>query len=139
MSQSQRKLRMDAAGDGFVEASFFDFTNTTSDGRVANSMLSYEGGVVTPICSSFFIEPGLPLISPGFLNATNAVCTGIQNDDLYGPFTNVQVTVFLDANNRFVRYDFAQPGDPRHTFTTTRFFNIIPGPVNATVFDTTCH
>ena len=50
---------------------------------------------------------------------------------------DLQITIFLDASNTFVRFDFAASDDLR-TFTTTRFFNIIPGPVNSTVFETSC-
>lgn len=107
------------------------------------------------------VEPFLPLIGPDFLIDSNAVFIGVVHDDLYGyvnawqllvsPLSHngqiqakfkqfsgtLPVTVYLDANNTLVRYDFSAPG-PLRTFATTRFFDIIPGPVNKTVFDTPC-
>jgi MoxR-like ATPase len=50
---------------------------------------------------------------------------------------SLQVTFFLDPNDTLVRFDFAA-SDTSRTFATTRFFNIVPGPVNATVFETSC-
>ncbi|KAF9483686.1 hypothetical protein BDN70DRAFT_873532 [Pholiota conissans] len=146
VSPSQQKIRADAAGDGVLEASFFDFQNTTSNGTmVANAIVSFDGGVTEPTCSSFFVPPFVELFPPDFLAQSNAVFSGVQIDDLYGPVDtwtfskgdNLQVTFFLDPNNVLVRFDFAA-SDSLRTFATTRFFNIIPGPINATVFETSC-
>ncbi|PPQ77813.1 hypothetical protein CVT25_015307 [Psilocybe cyanescens] len=146
LSPSQQKVRADGAADGSLEVSMFDFKNTTANGtQVANSILSFVGGATDPICSSFFLEPFVLLFPEDFLSQFNAVYAGVQHDDLYGPVTawtfsrgdNLQVTFFLDTTNTLVRYDFAA-SDTLRTFATTRFFNIIPGPINSTVFETSC-
>lgn len=103
VSPGQKKVRADAAGDGFLEASFFDFTNTTSNGTlVANAIVSFEGGVTTPTCSSFLcvycghtglsivvevvysVPPFVEVFPSDFLFLSNAVFAGIQFDELYG-------------------------------------------------------
>ncbi|KJA15899.1 hypothetical protein HYPSUDRAFT_47956 [Hypholoma sublateritium FD-334 SS-4] len=146
VSPSQKKVRADGAGDGFLEASIFDFANTTANGTlVANSIVSFASGVTTPTCSSFFVAPFVEVFPDDFLAQSNAVFAGIQLDELYGEVSawtfsqgsSLQVTFFLDSNDTFVRYDFAA-SDSLRTFATTRFFNIIPGPVNGTVFETSC-
>lgn len=49
------------------------------------------------------------------------------------------VTAFLNPNDTLVRFDFVAPGeDNARTYTTFRFFDIIPGPINATLFDNPC-
>lgn len=53
ISQSEKKIRIDGAGDGFLEASIFDFTNTTADGAVANSLFQFNGSLTDAQCSSF--------------------------------------------------------------------------------------
>ncbi|KAF8966112.1 hypothetical protein BDZ97DRAFT_1917805 [Flammula alnicola] len=146
VSPSQQKIRVDGAGDGVLEASMFDFSNTTASGtQVANFIISFNGGVTQPTCSSFFVAPFVLLFPEDFLSKSNAVFAGIQTDDLYGPVDawtfsmgdSLQVTFFLDSGNTLVRFDFAA-SDTLRTFATTRFFNIIPGPINATVFETSC-
>jgi len=145
VSPSQQKARADGASDGSLEISIFDFKNTTANGTVANSILSFNGGAIQPTCSSFFVAPFIQIIPTDFLSQSNAVFAGTQLDDLYGPVDawtfsmgdNLQVTFFLDSSNTFVRYDFAA-SDTLRTFTTTRFFNIIAGPINSTVFETSC-
>ncbi|KDR72871.1 hypothetical protein GALMADRAFT_142591 [Galerina marginata CBS 339.88] len=146
VSPSQQKIRADGASDGSLEISIFDFKNTTANGTVANSVLSFENGAIQPTCSSFFVAPFVQIVPDNFLSLSNAVFAGTQIDDLYGPVdtwtfsmgNNLQITFFLDSSDTLVRFDFAA-SDTLRTFTTTRFFNIIPGPVNATIFDTSCH
>ncbi|KAF8907022.1 hypothetical protein CPB84DRAFT_1769293, partial [Gymnopilus junonius] len=53
LSPSQQKIRADGASDGLLEVSIFDFTNTTANGTVANSILSFNGGTTQATCSSF--------------------------------------------------------------------------------------
>ncbi|KAF9560591.1 hypothetical protein CPC08DRAFT_818173 [Agrocybe pediades] len=130
-----------------LEISMFDFRNTTGNGTlVANTLLTFDTGAVNPTCSSFFVAPFVELFPADFLAQSNAVFAGVQQDDLYGAVDtwtfhkgdDLQVTFFLDSNNTLVRFDFASSNELR-TFATTRFFNIIPGPVNATVFESSCH
>ena len=108
-------------------------------------------------------EPFILLFPGDFLAQSNAVYAGVQHDDLYGPVDtwtfhvsssrencwplrkfmaiqmrdSLQVTFFLDSSNTLVRYDFTS-SDSLRTFATTRFFNIILGPVDARVFETSC-
>jgi hypothetical protein len=109
------------------------------------------------------VAPFILLFPEDILAQSNAVYGGVQHDDLYGPVDtwtfhvsssrencwplrefmtiqmrdSLQVTFFLDSNNTLVRYDFTS-SDPLRTFATTRFFNIITGPVDARVFETSC-
>jgi len=121
---------------------------------------------ILPLGLRDFLFSGEPfiLLFPGdFLAQSNAVFGGVQHDDLYGPVDtwtfhvsssrencwplrkfmtiqmrgSLQVTFFLDSSNTLVRYDYTS-SDPLRTFATTRFFNIIPGPVDARVFETSC-
>jgi hypothetical protein len=53
--------------------------------------------------------------------------------------SSVLVTLYLDGNNTLVRQDFSAPGQPNRAFVTTRFFNIIQGPIHdPTIFETDC-
>ncbi|KAF9466770.1 hypothetical protein BDZ94DRAFT_1250736 [Collybia nuda] len=146
MSPSNRKIRLDGADDGNFQASLLDFNNSTDEGLVSNILFNYAGDLTTPTCSYFFVPPFIPLFAPDFLGTQGAVYTGIQKDEVHGPcstwvfmFGNDAVTAFLDSKNTLVRYDFVSPGDANlRTYATTRFFNIIPGTINATVFNNTC-
>jgi len=143
-SPTLQKIRADGAFDTILETSIFDFTNTTVNGTVSNPIQSFQGGVTVPTCTFGFVEPFLQLFPADTLTQQNAVYTGIRKDEIHGLVStwtfltlNLSVTFFLDANNTLVRFDFAASDDLR-TFATTRFFNIIEGPSNATVFQTRC-
>lgn len=145
MSPTLKKIRLDGAYDIRLEASIFDFSNATADGLVSNVIFSFVGGLTNPTCSSYFVPPFIPLVPPNILSVTGAVYTGVQNDEIHGAVStwvfaqnNTLVTMFLNPNNTLVRYDFVAPGALR-TYATTRFFNIIFGPIDATVFETNCH
>ncbi|CAA7266744.1 unnamed protein product [Cyclocybe aegerita] len=147
VSPGQQKVRADGASDGMLEVSIFDFKNTSaaSNGsEVSNIILSYVGPATQPQCSSFFVAPFIHAVPEDFLIQSNAVYSGVRHDELYGPVNawsllaeGLIVTIFLDEKGTFVRYDFAAPNTLR-TFTTTRFFNIIPGPIDSSVFETSC-
>ncbi|KAJ3488039.1 hypothetical protein NLJ89_g11657 [Agrocybe chaxingu] len=147
VSPSQQKVRADGASDGILEVSIFDYKNTSaaSNGsEVSNVILSYVGPATQPQCSSFFVAPFIHAVPEDFLIQSNAVYSGVRHDELYGPVDawsflaeGLIVTFFLDEKGTFVRYDFAAPNTLR-TFTTTRFFNIVPGPIDSTVFETSC-
>ncbi|KAF8151797.1 hypothetical protein B0H34DRAFT_678339 [Crassisporium funariophilum] len=128
LSPSQKKARVDAAGDGFLEASFFDFNNSTADGTVANVILSFEGGVTQPAYMHIFFNPSSkPSQKTSWFCKTQSLQEG----------GSLQVTFFLDTNNTLVRFDFAA-SDTLRSFATTRFFNIVQGTINSTVFENSC-
>jgi hypothetical protein len=56
MSPSNQKIRLDGSYDGALQASLLDFSNTTSDGLVANAIFSYIGGLTNPTCSSYLFN-----------------------------------------------------------------------------------
>ena len=115
------------------------------------------------------VVPGEMLFPPNLLNTTQSVFIGVQEDSLYGPLNawqflvrpsresiarsvgsihrrqlpdmtdSVLVTVYLDGNNTLVRQDFSAPGQPNRVFVTTRFFNIVQGPIDdPAIFETDC-
>ncbi|KAF8590385.1 hypothetical protein K439DRAFT_1627892 [Ramaria rubella] len=149
-STSQNKIRADGASNGTLFSSLFDFTNQSAAGEVSNRQTIFTGGVKESqsTCFSEFVIPGEQLFTADMLNSTQAVFIGLQEDSLYGPLNGWQflhptipsliITTFLDVNNTLVRYDFAAPAQPARTFVTTRFFNIVQGPIDPVVFETDC-
>lgn len=150
-SPSAKKIRLDGT-DGTIFNSIFDFNNITANGEVSNRQLTFINGVKSSqtTCFSEFVVPAEPLFTSDMLNTSGAVFIGIQEDALYGPLNAWQftfpvpppqlsalVTAFLDSNNTLVRFDFSVPG-PLRTFATTRFFNIVIGPVDPIVFQSDC-
>ncbi|KAF8531710.1 hypothetical protein JB92DRAFT_2847751 [Gautieria morchelliformis] len=149
-SPSQKKIRFDGSdADGLV-SSLFDFGNVSAPGQISNRQLVFTGGVKQSqsSCFSDFVVPGEMLFAQDVLNSTQAVFIGIQLDSLYGPLnawqlqlpnlTSVLVTLYLDGNNTLVRQDFSAPGQSARTFVTTRFFNIVQGPIDPVAFETDC-
>lgn len=63
MSPTHRKIRLDGADADGLQASLFDFSNTTADGLVSNTILSFLGGLTNATCSSYLFNNLLDFLS----------------------------------------------------------------------------
>ncbi|KAK9761942.1 hypothetical protein K7432_012776 [Basidiobolus ranarum] len=140
----QKKVRVDLANEKSFSSSLFNYNNQTKEGLVSNKMFSYNENLAKdPTCMDYYVEPSVPLFPTDVLISSNGVYAGLADDPIHGQVQvwnilhgNIPVSIFLDHNNTFVRYDFWTPN--RRTFTTTRFFNIKVGDPGASAFEFPC-
>ncbi|KAF9086638.1 hypothetical protein BGX27_003145 [Mortierella sp. AM989] len=143
MSASNNKARIDNTHDGIIQASLFDYRNVTNDGFL-NKNLILQNLTKAPKCEYSYISiPAYPPMYKTILEDSGAVFAGWTQDDIYGKvetwnflYSSIPVSVFIDQQKRFVRYDFWTPQD--RTFTTTRFYNIQNKTQSRTLFDMPC-
>ncbi|KAF9355781.1 hypothetical protein BGX26_006131 [Mortierella sp. AD094] len=129
MSASNDESRLDNIHDGLIQVALFDYKNVTKDGYL-NKNFILNDLTKPPQCESYRLPiPAYPPMYKTMLKDSGAVFAGWTQDDVYGKvetwnffYSGVPVSVFIDQQKRFVRYDFWFPQD--RTFTTTRFFNI---------------
>ena len=102
-SPSQNKVRADAAADGQLLSSLFDYDNVTNEG-VANRVWTLSPAITSaPQIWSGFVEPGFPLISPNLLVDSAAVFQGVVNDEELGrEVTAVSLRCYWGPNLHFL-------------------------------------
>ncbi|GJJ76702.1 hypothetical protein EMPS_09061 [Entomortierella parvispora] len=143
MSASNMKSRIDNTHGGIIQASLFDYKNVTKDGYL-NKNYVLQDLTKGPQCEySRLPVPAYPMFYKTLLQDAGAVFAGWTLDDMYGKvetwsffYSGIPVSVFIDAQKRFVRYDFWFP--QYRTITTTRFYNIEVSTQNKTLFDLPC-
>ncbi|KAG0046785.1 hypothetical protein BGZ83_008046 [Gryganskiella cystojenkinii] len=143
MSASNMKARIDNTHDGIIQASLFDYKNVTKEGYL-NKNYVFQDLTKGPQCEfSRLAVPAYPMFYKTLLQDSGAVFAGWTQDEMYGQvqtwsffYSGIPVSVFIDSQDRFVRYDFWFP--QYRTFTTTRFYNIQNSVQNKTLFELPC-
>lgn len=81
-SPSRNLVRADEAYDGGLASSLFDYSNTTKDGLVLNTLTSYEGNSTQPIVWTGYVNSNYPLFTEDLLIQAGAVFGGLVKRDL---------------------------------------------------------
>jgi hypothetical protein len=81
-SPSQNLVRADEAYDGGLASSVFDYSNTTKDGLVLNTLTSYEGNSTKPTVWTGYVNSNYPLFTENLLIQGGAVFGGLVKRDL---------------------------------------------------------
>ncbi|KAL2785627.1 hypothetical protein BJX66DRAFT_53578 [Aspergillus keveii] len=135
-SPSQNLVRVDEAYKGDLATSIFDYTNTTADGLVDNTLTSFgKYPAQQPTVWRGYVQSNYPLFTEDILTAGDAVFGGlVRRTHVEGlvaswniMYASIPVTVFVDGCGVMVGYDYFSPG--LRTRVTTEFFNTVVGPV----------
>ncbi|KAF4636752.1 hypothetical protein G7Y89_g1332 [Cudoniella acicularis] len=141
-SPTHSKVRVDATYDSSIVSSLFDYTNTSRDNLVWNTLYTIEPSVsATPKIWTGFVKPAWALFKEDILVKSNAVFAGVVDDRWLGAAASWKtvyensgpVTVYLDSSGTFVGYDFYDV--TTRTGIVNRFFNIELGKIDKRVFD----
>lgn len=141
-SPANAAVRVDAAFDGVLQSSLFDYSTLTEEGLVTNRLYTLSPSVgAEPQCDELPVVPTFPLFLPEVLVTNEAVYAGTDVDHFNGVVTKwefffaptIPVTIYLNTENTIVGFDYFS--QTRRTKTITRFFNIILGDVDKSVFE----
>ncbi|KAF3398179.1 hypothetical protein F1880_006494 [Penicillium rolfsii] len=133
-SPSRNLVRADEAYDGGLASSLFDYSKTTKDGLVLNTLTSYEGNTTQPTVWTGYVNSNYPLFTEDLLVQGGAVFGGLVKRNLVDKhvaswnlmYSSIPVTFFVDSCGVLVGYDYFSP-DLR-TRVITDFFNTAIGP-----------
>jgi hypothetical protein len=81
-SPSRNLVRADEAYDGGLASSVFDYSNTTKDGLVLNTLTSYEVNGTKPTVWTGYVNSNYPLFTEDLLIRSGAVFGGLVKRDL---------------------------------------------------------
>ncbi|PMD49643.1 uncharacterized protein K444DRAFT_712649, partial [Hyaloscypha bicolor E] len=135
------KVRADEAYALNLASSIFDYNNISSSGLVSNIMYSFTPSIASsPTVFNDYVNPSFPLFTEDILVQNSAVFTGLVRRDMNGVVASwsilyqnaIPVTIFVNAFDTVVGYDYFSPG--LRTRVVTEFFNILIGPVPDEVF-----
>ncbi|KAJ0419178.1 hypothetical protein BJY00DRAFT_314247 [Aspergillus carlsbadensis] len=136
-SPSQGLVRVDEAYKGDLATSIFDYTNTTAEGLVDNTLTSFGKYPAQPEPTVWrgYVQSNYPLFTADILVSGDAVFGGlVRRTHVEGlvaswniMYASVPVTVFVDGCGVMVGYDYFSPA--LRTRVTTEFFNMMVGSV----------
>ncbi|RAL17419.1 uncharacterized protein BO97DRAFT_380818 [Aspergillus homomorphus CBS 101889] len=130
-SPSQNYVRADEAFEGSLASSFFNYTNSTNDGLVDNTLTTYNHNSTKPTIWQGFVNSNFPLFPEDILVTNNAVFGGLVrrqfNEGLVATWDILYqgvypVTVYVSNCNIMVGYDYFYP--ELRTRVITEYFNI---------------
>ncbi|KAL3462666.1 O-methyltransferase-domain-containing protein [Aspergillus heterothallicus] len=133
--RSHGLVRVDETYKGDLETSIFDYTNTTAEGLVDNTLTSFGAYPEQPIVWRDYVQSNYPLFTEDFLIANEAVFGGLVTQaHVQGlaaswnlMYASIPVTVFVDSCGVMVGYDYFSPG--LRARVITEFFNTDVGTV----------
>ncbi|KAK6393441.1 hypothetical protein LTR81_026452 [Elasticomyces elasticus] len=135
-SPSQRLVVVNEAFDGAFGSSTFDYSNTTSDGLVDNTLVLFSpNGTMLPVYRDY-VNSDFPLFEDDMLVKGGAVFSGLVERLLVGQVASwsilyqgaIPLTVFVDACGVVLGYDYWAP--VLRTRVVTNFFDTTVGPVD---------
>ena len=89
-SPGNAAVRVDAAYDGVLQSSLFDFSNLTEEGLVTNRLYTLSPSVsAEPQCDQLPVVATFPLFLPDVLVTNEAVYAGTDVDRFNGVVTKV--------------------------------------------------
>ncbi|GIJ90092.1 hypothetical protein Asppvi_009042 [Aspergillus pseudoviridinutans] len=130
-SPSQNFVRVDEAFEGGLASSFFNYTNTTKEGLVDNTLTTFGHESNEPTIWRGYVNSNFPLFPEDILVQSGAVFSGLVrrqfNKDLVAAWNimyqgAIPVTVYMSNCNVMVGYDYFSSG--LRTRVITEYFNI---------------
>ncbi|KAK5726449.1 hypothetical protein LTS12_027439 [Elasticomyces elasticus] len=135
-SPSQRLVVINEAFNGAFGSSTFDYSNTTSDGLVDNTLILFSpNGAMLPVYRDY-VNSNFPLFEDDMLVKGGTVFSGLVERLLVGQVASwsilyqgaIPLTVFVDACGVVLGYDYWAP--VLRTRVVTNFFDTTVGPVD---------
>lgn len=91
------KVRVDEVFESTLASSLFDYHNTSSNGLVANTMISFSPTIRSkPSVFNDYVNSNFPLVSSDFLTANGAVFMGLVDRPMSGKVASVGLPDSMD-------------------------------------------